>query len=231
MTLTKDLQRHKKEKDFARFYKKLELFIPELKKFMTGSLKAAENQGMLDRGFYNPVEMLDEVYLEAFKSFSSQTDATKLRRSLFKKAIKKIEGKKELEVPDDVTTHALLKTELKALSEDFTTEGDGDRILYDELDDISYRQKQGWSFEVYLDESLEKHLVKKLELDEASLLSNEKRQLLGVLYSTIPLRSRTVIELLVFGDQDTLEISEILGVSEEVVKRILFKVKERFKLL
>ena len=78
---------------------------------------------------------------------------------------------------------------------------------------------------------MEKQLVKKLELDEASLLSNEKRQLLGVLYSTIPLRSRTVIELLVFGDQDTLEISEILGVPEEVVKRILFKVKERFKLL
>ena len=231
MTLTKDLQRHKKEKDFARFYEKLELFIPELKKFMTGSLKAAENQGMLDRGFYDADEMLDEVYLEAFKALSSEMNVTKLRRSLFKKAIKKIEGKKAQEVPDDVNTHALLKAELKTLSEEFTTEGDGDRILYDELDDISYRQKQGWSLEIYLDESLEKQLIKKLNLDEASLLSDEKRRLLGLLCSTIPQRSKTVIELLVFGDQDTFEISEILGVTEKVVKRILFKVKERFKLL
>ena len=89
MTLTKELQRHKQENDFGQFYEKLETFIPELKKFMTGSLKAAENQGMLDRGFYNAYEMLDEVYLESFKAFSSEKDATKLRRSLFKKALKK----------------------------------------------------------------------------------------------------------------------------------------------
>ena len=40
-----------------------------------------------------------------------------------------------------------------------------------------------------------------------------------------------VVELMVYGDQDTHEISEILEVPEEVVKRTLFKVKERFKLL
>jgi len=228
---TKELYKHKQKNDFEQFYKKIETLVPELKKFMAGSLKAAENQGLLDRGFYNADEMLDEVYLAGFKAFSKEMDATKLRRSLFKKAIQKLEQKKEQEVPDDVNTHALLKEELKTLDEEFTTEGDGDRILYEELDDISYRQKQGWSFEVYLDESLEKQLIGKFEIEEASLLSNEKRQLLGVLYSTIPKRSRTVIELLVFGDQGTHEISEILEVPEEIVKRILFKAKERFRLL
>lgn len=228
---TKELYKHKQENDFARFYKKLETFVPELKMFMKGSLKAAENQGLLDRGFYDTDEMMDEVYLETFKAFSAETNAKELQRLVFKKAIQKMEGKKAREVPDEVNTHALLKAELKTLNEEFTTDGDGDRILYEELDDISYQQKQGWSKEIYLDESFEQLLVAKLELHESSLLSDEKRRLLGVLYATIPQRSKTVIELLVFGDQNTHEISEILGVPEEVVNRVLFKVKERFKLL
>jgi|GEM_PF-1185798 len=228
---TKELYKHKQENDFEQFYKKIATLVPELKKFMTGSLKAAESQGILDKGFYIADEMLDEVFLEAFKTFSSETDVTKLRRSLFKTAIKKIEEKKAQEVPDDVNTHALLKEELNTLGEEFTTEGDGDRILYEELDDISYQQKQGWSKEIYLDESFEQLLVAKLELHDASLLSNEKRRLLGILYTAIPLRSKTVIELFVFGNQDTHEISEILEVPKEIVDRILFKVKERFRLV
>lgn len=228
---TKELYKHKQENDFEQFYKKIATLVPELKKFMTGSLKAAENQGMLDKGFYIADEMLDEVFLEAFKDFSSETDVTKLRRSLYKKAIKKIEEKKSLEVPDDVNTHALLKKELKTLGEEFTTEGDGDRILYEDLDDISYQQKQGWSPEIRLDESLERKLIQKFSLQEASLLSDEKRRLLGQLYTTIPPRSKTVVELLVFGNQNTSEISEILEVPENVIHRVIFKVKERFRLL
>lgn len=228
---TKELYRHKQENDFEQFYKKLETFVPELKRFMIGSLKAAEQQGMLDRGFYDADEMLDEVYLEAFKNFSSETDPIRLRRSLFQKAIKKIEGKEAEEVPDEVNTHALLKAELKTLNEEFTTEADGDRILFEDLDDISYQQKQGWSREVRLDESLERKLIQKLSLNEASLLSDEKRRLLGQLYTTIPPRSKTVVELLVFGNQNTSEISEILEVPESVIDRVIFKLKERFRLL
>ena len=229
--LTKELHKHKQENDFKQFYKKLQAFLPELEEFMKGSLKTAENQGLLDKGFYDTNEMLDEVYLAAFEAFSSETDATLLKRSLFKKAIEMIALKKELEVPDEVNTHALLKAELKTLSEDFTTDGDGDRILYEELDDISYRQKQGWSKEIRLDDALEKKLIETMDLHEASILSDEKRKLLGILYATIPQRSKQLIELLVFGNQNIHEISEILEVPEDVVQNILFKVKERFKLL
>ncbi|WP_422080969.1 hypothetical protein [Ulvibacterium sp.] len=228
---TKELYKHKQENDFEQFYEKLETFLPELKKFMTGSLKAAERQGDLDVGFYDAEGMLNEVYLETFKTFSGEMDEKRLRRSLFKKAIQKMDEKRALEIPDDVNTHALLKAEMKLLNEDFTTDGDGDLILNEELDDISYQQKQGWSKQIYLDASLEQLMIQKLGLNEASLLSDEKRRLLGFLYSTIPLRSKMVVELLVFGNQDTLEISEILEVPEEVIKRTLFKAKERFRLL
>jgi len=229
--VTKALQQHKEENDFGQFYKKLEAFVPELQSFVAGSLRNAEDLGQLDRGYYNPDELLDEVYLDAFKAFSGESDAKKLRRSLFKKAIQKMVAKKEEEVPDEVNTHALLKQELKTLSEEFTTEGDGDRILMEDLDDISYVQKRGWNVELRLNDELEKQLIKKFELHEESLLSDEKRKLLGVLYNTIPEQSKMIVELYAFGQQDTHEISEILEVPEQAVERIFFKVSERFRLL
>lgn len=229
--VTKALQQHKEENDFAKFYNKLAAFVPEVKDFLTGSLKNAEDQGLLDRGFFKPDEILDEVYLEAFGEFSAAMDTSGLRRSLFRKVIQKIEAKEEEDVPDEVSTHALLKGELKTLSEEFTTEGDGDRVLMEELDDISYTQKRGWNLEIRLNDELEKQLIQKFELHEESLLSEEKRKLLGVLYNTIPKRSKMIVELYAFGHQDVHEISEILEVPEQVVERILFKVTERFRLL
>ncbi len=229
--VTKALQQHKEDNDFGQFFKKLEAFVPDLQSFVAGSLRNAEDQGQLDRGYYDPDELLDEVYLDAFKAFSGESDGKKLQRSLFKTAIQKMAAKKEEEVPDEVNTHALLKQELKTLSEEFTTEGDGDRVLMEDLDDISYVQKRGWNVELRLNDELEKQLIQKFELHEESLLSDEKRKLLGVLYNTIPERSKMIVELYAFGHQDTHEISEILEVTEPVVERILFKVTERFRLL
>lgn len=229
--LTNDLQKDKANNDFEQFYKKLDGFIPELKKFINGSIKNSEKQRQLDIGYYKVDEVLDEVYLKAFTTFSNESNEAKLKRWLFKLAVTILKEKKSNEIIDYSNTSTLLKEELKTLSEEFTTEGDGDRILFEELDDISYQQKQGWTLEYKIDESLEKLLVEKFNLKEAALLSEEKRKELGMLYHTIPEKSKTVVELLVFGDQNTNEIAQILGVPELLVKKIIVKVKERFSLL
>jgi len=227
----KAVQQQKEQNDFDRFYRSIEAFVPDIKSFLSGSLRDAEDQGLLDRRYYTPDEILDEVLLESYKDFSEEQDQDKIRRSLYRKAIQKIAAKEAEDVPDEVNTHALLKGELKLLEEDFTAEGDGDRILMEELDDISYIQKRGWNLEIRLNDALENQLIQKFELHEESLLSEEKRKLLGVLYNTIPEQSKMIVELFAFGHQDTHEISEILEVPERVIDRILFKVTERFKLL
>lgn len=227
----KSLQKHKEENNFREFYKRLSDFIPELKQFLIGSLKAAECQALLDRGFYDPEELLDEIFLETFEAYSDEVEESKLRRSLFKKAIGKMLEKRSLEVPDDVNTHSLLKEELRALDEELTTDAEGDLILKEELDDISYSQKRGWTTPILLDKALEQQLIGQLDLHEDVLISEEKRRLLGQLYYSVPPKSKTVIELMVFGNQDTTEISEIMEVPEAIIQKVLFKVKERFRLL
>jgi len=231
--LVKQLYRHKEENDFEQFYNKISSLVPELKKFMTRSLKAAESRSAIDRGFYNAEGILDEIYLEVFKDFIDIIDEEKLKTILFSKAVQKIEEKKiiEQETPDYLPTEKMLQKELDGLDEKFTTQADGDLILNTELDDISYKQHTERPSNVILDESIEQQLIQKLDMSDTLLPSLERRTIFGAVYNNIPPRSKSVLELYVFGNRSIHEISEILEVPEDVVDRIMDKLKEKFRLL
>lgn len=231
--LVKQLYRHKEENDFEKFYNKISSLVPDLKKFTARSLKAAESRSAIDRGFYNAEGVLDEIYLEVFKDFIDIIDEEKLKTILFSKAVQKIEEKKiiEQETPDYLPTEEMLKQELDGLDEKFTTQADGDLILNTELDDISYKQHTERPSNVILDKTLEQQLIKKLDMSDTLLPSLERRTIFGALYNNIPPRSKSVLELYAFGNRSIHEISEILEVPEDVVDRIMDKLKERFRLL
>jgi len=231
--LVKQLYRHKEENDFEQFYNKISSLVPDLKKFTARSLKAAESRNAIDRGFYNAEGVLDEIYLEVFKDFIDIIDEEKLKTILFSKAVQKIEEKKiiEKEMPDYLPTEEMLKQELDGLDEKFTTQADGDLILNTELDDISYKQHTKRPSNVILDATLEQQLIKKLEMSDTLLPSLERRTIFGAVYNNIPPRSKTVLELYAFGNRTIHEISEILEVPEDVVDRIMDKLKEKFRLL
>jgi len=231
--LVKQLYRHKEENDFEQFYNKISALVPDLKKFTARSLKAAESQGAIDRGFYNAEGILDEIYLEVFEDFSDIIDKEKIKTILFSKAVQKIEEKKilEQETPEYQSTEKMLKQELDALDERFTTQADGDLILNTELDDISYKQQTERPLNVILDETLEQQLIKKLDMSDTLLPSLEHRSIFGALYNNIPPRSKSVLELFAFGNRSFYEISEILEVPEDIIDRIMDKLKERFRLL
>ena len=231
--VVKQLAQHKEENDFKQFYNKIAALEPDLRKFMTRSLKAAENQGAIDRGFYNADELLDEIYLEVFKEFADFMDKEKIKTILFSKAVQKIEEKKivEQETPDYLPTEQMLKQELDALDEQYTMDADGDLILNTELDDISYKQSTERPIKVILDTTLEQQLIKKLDLKDSLLPSMERRTTFGALFTNIPPRTKSVLELYAFGNRNHYEISEILEVPETVIDKIMEKMNERFRLI
>ncbi len=231
--LVKQLHKYKEEDNFEGFYNRISSFAPDLKKFMVRGLKAAEAQSLIDRGFYNAEGMLDEIYLDIFKNFTNYVDVNKLQTTLFAMAIIKLEEKKKLEqeTPEYLSTEKLLEQELKALEEKFTAQADGDLILNTELDDISYKQKTERPSYVILDETLEAQLIKKMDMGDILLSSLERRTIFGALYSNIPRRSKSVMELYAFGNRSVHEISEILEVPEKIIESIVVGLKERFGLL
>lgn len=230
---TRELVKYKEENNFKEFYEKIKSLVPELERFMTASLKVSENQGKIERQFYDAQGMLDEVYLDVFNTFSPQQTLEDLKHVLFEKSIAKIDEiiKYEEETQSDISTESILKHELNRLQEKFLMDVDGDLILKTELDDISYKQDTQWTTQIILEEDAERQLINKLDLQEASLLSQEKRGLLGSLYGDIPPRSTHILELFVFGEQSVSEISKIMYVGEDKVNKILKIISERFRLI
>ncbi len=231
--LTIELYKLKQKNDFEAFYKKISTFITGLNNFTSSKLKIAEHRDLIDKRFYNANGILDEVYLEVFKTFSSEVDEKQLRKILFQKTIQKINEivKKENQFANHINIDEILKEELDLLNEDYTVDADGDFILDEELDDISYKQKSFKPTHFILDQPLELQLTKKLNLNDISLFSTEKRKLFGELFHTIPPKSKNIIELYIFGDQSISEISDIMLIDEEKVEKVITVVSKRLKLL
>jgi DNA-directed RNA polymerase specialized sigma24 family protein len=229
--VVQELHQIKKEKDFKTFYQKIETMVPEIRNFVSKSLKAAENEGKLDRGYFNADGVLDEVYLDIFSQLDPSWDDARLRYLLFKNAVANLHEKKAIEAnqPESVNTNDLLKEELDRLDEAFTTDGDGDLILNTELDDISYKQDRKYATPIFMDETVVSPVIKKLKLPESLVLSTAQKASFGHVYSSIPHLSKTIFELYVFGDRNTAEIAEILSIEEEKARKVLTIVSERFK--
>ncbi len=231
--LTIELYKLKQKNNFEEFYNKISIFIPGLKKFTSSKLKVAENEGLIDKEFYNADGILDEVYMDVFKIFSNEINEKQLRKILFIKTIQKINEKTKTEeqFTNNINIDDILKEELDLLNEDYTIDAGGDFILDEELDDISYKQKSFKPTHFILDQSLEQQIIGKLNLNDMSLSSAEKRNLFGDLFYNIPPKSRVIIELFIFGYQNISEISELLLIGEEKITKVIAKVTDRFKLI
>lgn len=229
--IIKQLNTHRQKDDFKAFYSKIESYLPEVREFISNSLKAAENEGKIDRGYYDSEGILDEVYLSSFSEFDPEWDEAMFRYYLLKKAVDQLDEKIIIESSTAATknTGDLLKEELDRLREDFTTDGDGDLILNTELDDISYKQERRFRSDIYMDRAIEKLISERLNMDSAFQLSSQRRATFGYLFSTIPHMSKIIFELYVFANQSASEISLILDIDVAKINRILKMVTERLK--
>lgn len=229
----KELQHLNKENDFQEFYKKSATAIDSLKKFATAKLKLAEKEGLIDKGFYDANGILDEVFMEVFKTYTNNTDEKQLHQTLFFKTIQIINDKieKENQFGDNINIDTILKDEMNLLKEDYSVEADGDYVFDEELDDISYKQNNFNPSHFILDQPMELELTGKLDLSDASLFSDRNRILFGASFYTLPPISKTIIELFVFGNQGISEIAKTLSTDEKIVQKVIDRVKQRLEKL
>lgn len=227
----KESQYLKQENDFQEFYKKSSTVLPSLKKFAAAKLKLAEKEGLIDKGFYDANEILDEVFMGVFKTYSDDLDEKQLKQTLFSRTIQKINHKieKENQFAKDLNIDTILKEELNLLKENYSVEADGDYVFDEDLDDISYQQNSFNPVHFILDQPMEMELTGKLDLSDLSLVSDKNRILFGASFYTLPPISKTIIELYVFGNQEIAEIAETLSVAEKTVQKVIDRVKERLE--
>ena len=219
--------------DFKAFYDKVVGVDPDLKNFIQSSLLASENQGLIDRGYYDHEGVSDEVYLAVFQDYTADTPVEALRILLFRRALFKLDQliRDEVNTPNEPSTGGMLKAELDRLDKKFIVDVDGELIMQEELDDISYKQERSHMEPIYLDDHLIEQIVSRFDLDDKFTLAKERKIQLGILYSSIPSISRSIVELFVYGRQGENNIVDILDVEDLSVTRVLKIVQEKFRLI
>lgn len=218
--------------DFKKFYDRLQAMVPQLRNYVTYSLLAAENLSLIDRSYYDPDGVIDQVYLDVFNENKDRAMSLELKHVLYRKSLERIEKfiRDEEYTPNDPSTTGFLKAELDRLEKKFTMDADGDWMFQEELDDISYKQDRKRSENIYLDDALVEQLVMRFGLED-KFIGAENKRYLGLIYNSIPSISRSIVELYAYGGLEVLDIKEILNVDEASVKRVLKIVKEKFRLI
>ncbi len=228
-----ELTEYKSLNNIKEFGKVLSKFIPSLKKYIRTKLKVAETRKKIPKGMYTPDDILDELYLKVFNEFGEQDKVPgALKLKLFTLANELLSEKIKTENwrARKIDIDEIIKNELKTLEEKFTVDADGDFVMMEELDDISYKQEEFKPNLIILEKSQEEDLIKSLDLEEKGISEDlEKRKALGQLYAELSELSQSILDLYAFGNLTIEEIAEVQNMKVEDVEKFIAKIKLRFQ--
>lgn len=138
-----ELARLKKEDDREEFNALLLTIMPEVKRYITKQLNTAMAKGLISKNKFDSEGVKNQLFLEVYDHFDEIEDKENLHPWLFKKADELLDYIFTNEEFDDFflkNIDVYSKPEWDAMEEKFSTDGDGDLVMLEELDDISYRK-------------------------------------------------------------------------------------------
>lgn len=214
-----DLVRFKKEDSKVAFNYLLLKILHQVKNYIITRLNTALTKGNLPRGKYKPDDFIDQLFIEGYDHFDQVKNKEYLHSWLFKKADELLEDK----IIDEEYDNYFLKNideysrpEWDAMEEKYSTDGDGDLVMIEELDDLSYPKNDVLN-PIFV-EDIKKEITDKLDHDLSE--ENIKRHTAMVLYH-LPLPMRTVFELSTAYQFTLEEITIIRNQSFEEVRALL----------
>jgi hypothetical protein len=218
-----------KHSDFGR---KVIAVLRQIRPYVKHRLYNAETIGIVPRNMYDTSGIIDDAVVKLYESnegkFKNQKE---LKLELFKLVSMQVDKlfKKEEFHKYTLSTSQVLKKELELMEEDFTIDIDNDLLMKEDLDDISYHQKQESQHELLYDES-EKSILKTFDLhDEREVFNEDKRKALNKVYSWLPYETSNIVDLLVFGKLKYKEIAKIKDLSTEEVKKSIQAASKNFR--
>lgn len=214
-----DLVELKKKGEEKAFNELLLKTLPQIKQYITKRLTTAISKGNLPQGKYKPDDFIDQLFITAYAHFNEVENENEFYPWLFRIADQVLEDTIVDEEFDEVFFQNIddfTKPAWDAMEVKFSTDGDGDIVMLDELDDISYRHKQNILNHVFVEDENSEMIAK---LDQEWGEENIRRHANMVLYH-LPLPMRTVFELATEHYLTAEEIAMIRGLSLEEVKKL-----------
>ncbi|AUC84641.1 sigma-70 family RNA polymerase sigma factor [Polaribacter sp. ALD11] len=220
-----NLIKYKQEDNEAAFYDLLLEILPDLRQYVNKRVLAAIQKGHFPRNKYDPNDFIDELFIETYDHIENFSNADEFYMWLYKKANELLEDVIIEEEFDELFFKNIddySKPEWDAMQENYSTDGGGDILMIDELDDISYYHNDYTLNHVFV-ENKEKALIEKIDKD---LNTKEIQNHIAMVLHNLPLAMRTVFELHTNQHLDLKEIAHIRNTSLKEVEQLLKDAKK-----
>ncbi|MDP5157683.1 MAG: hypothetical protein NWQ07_03790 [Flaviramulus sp.] len=212
------------------FNKKVVATTQHLQTYVKHRLYIAESTKVIPKNMFTSNDIIDEAVAKFYENgYDIDLDEMGIKLKLFKIVDKDLDNlfEKEAFHKKTTSTDIILKEELDGLEELYTIDEDYDFIMNEELNDISYKQdnKQKYLF-LYDDDN--KSFMNALEIkDLSSTMENNK--ILGKIYTWLPIRVSSIVDLYVFGKLNYDEIASVKNTEVIRVVRVIELAKKSFK--
>ncbi|MCJ7465661.1 MAG: sigma-70 family RNA polymerase sigma factor [Maribacter sp.] len=215
-----DLAKFKKEQNKTAFNALLMSVLPEVKRYINKRLTTAVSKGNMSKGKYKPDDFIDQLYIEVYDHFDTDKNKKDLHPWLFNIADKLLEDALVEEEFDALFLQNIdeySKPERDEMVEKYSTDGDGDLVMIDELDDISYPKNDYILKNVFIEDESQEMVAK---LDKELGQENIRKHAENIL-KRLPKRMRIAFELYTEHQFDLWEITKIMNRDLEEVQQLL----------
>ena len=219
------LKTYRKEGNKQAFNELLLKIIPELRRFIKKQLITAIRKGHFSKNKYKPDDIVDQLFIEVYDHFDQIKHKDDLYPWLFSKAealMTATIANEEFEHRFKENIDTLSQPEWKEMEENFSTDGDGDLVMIDELDDLSY-PKNDYTLDQVLIEDQEKELIEKLD---RKLKDERIQKHIDLILYNLPSQIRSVFELFTIENFSLDQIASIKGISQQKAKHLLHEAKK-----
>ena len=218
----------KKKKDRVAFNKLLLEIAPEIKKYVVSRMRTAIKKDHFPKNKYAPDDFIDQLFIETYEHIEDFSNEDEFYLWLYKKTNELLDDVITEETFDDLfftNIDDYSKQEWNQLEEKFTAEGDGDLIMNEDLDDISYYKDAFTTKDVFI-ENTESELIKRLD---ESLHEEEIDRHIETVLHNLSQPMRTVFQLFTKQHLTLEEISAVQKDSVEKVNQLLNDARKALK--
>ncbi len=210
----------KKEGDREAFNNQILKKLPSIKKYIQDRLITAIRKGHFPKNKYKAEEFIDQLFIEVYDHIEEVRQEKEFYLWLFKKTDELLENVIADEEFDEFFLRNIddySKPEWDEMEEKFSTDGDGDLLMIEELDDISYK-KNDYSLDHVFIEDDEQEYINKLDNELAK--AEVQKHIKMVLYE-LPVQMQSVFELFSNYKFNIEEIAKIKRVSPNQAEKLL----------
>jgi DNA-directed RNA polymerase specialized sigma24 family protein len=206
--------------------------LPRLKKYVANRLRLAVIDGIIGPGKYRPEDITDEVFIPLKQEYDKgNLPLEKVKIAMFRLADRELARilAEEGGHAGDISIEDILAGEMRELEEKYSVDADGDLVMYEEFDDISYQHDREQRTVYLLEPGFENDLIETLDLAESCAgATAEARNLLARVYQRLPTLTSAIIDLHVAGGLSTAEIAEVRELQVQDVEKVIRQVRVRF---